>query len=210
MTSWGLLRRAEVQTARREFEAADASLAEAERIVPQLGLPEQIRALGLRAFLVLKSGRIDEAVTMADRAAELVRQAKTIHAYCIDPYGRIAEVHLAAWAKAGRASREAAAKARSSCATLRSAARIFPIAVPRYCLHEGTRRMLAGRRKSAEAIWKRGLTAARSLTIPYDEAFLLLALADLGSSGSANGNGVEQARRELKRLGVREGAIARA
>ncbi len=173
IVSWGLLRRAEVHVARGDLSAAESSLKEAERMVANLGRPEQIRALGLRALLLLHEGEVQAAVAAADRAAALVVEAKTIHMYCIEPYARVAQVYLARSAS----SREEAAKARAACRMMTGAARIFPIALPRAHLLEGTRRWVAGERRTAKSSWEAGLAASMRLDIPYEEALLRRSLA---------------------------------
>ncbi len=173
-TIWGHLRQAEVHLARARFEEADEELREAAKM-PDIGQAEQVRLFGLRAFVLAQRGRLAEAVPMADRAARLVSETKTIHVYCIDPYARVAEVYLAAL-ESGQYARDVRAKVLSACQTLEKAARLFPIAMPRYCLHEGTRRWLLGAPKAAIALWEQGHQAAIDLSIPHEEALLLLAL----------------------------------
>src|SRR5262249_47349314 len=153
IVSWGLLRRAEVHVARGDLSAAETSLREAERMVADLGRPEQIRALGLRALLLLHGGEGRAAVAAADRATALVVEAKTIHMYCIEPYARVAQVYLAQ----PRSARAESVKARAACRTMAGAARIFPIAQPRAHLLEGARRWWLGDRRAARSFWQRGL-----------------------------------------------------
>ncbi len=176
MVSWGLLRRAEVHAARGDVDAAEVGLRHAEGMVSALGRPEQIRALGLRSLLSLERGDERAAVEAADRGASLVAEAKSIHTYCIEPYARIAQVQLAA-AAAGRGD---PSKTLAACRALGAAARIFPIALPRYCLLEGARRWQSGKRRAAASLWQRGLRSAIDLHIPYEEALLRLILAAHG------------------------------
>jgi hypothetical protein len=200
MVSWGLLRRAEVHVARGDLAAAEASLTEAERIVAELGRPEQIRALGLRAILLMHQREAGPAVAAADRAAALVVEAKTIHMYCIEPYARVAQVYLARAAS----SREDAAKARAACRTMAGAARIFPIALPRAHLLEGTRRWQSGDRRAARSSWQKGLEASVRLDIPYEQALLRRSLAcDPALSTTVREDHRARAQRIFDSLGVK-------
>lgn len=206
-TSWGFLRRAEVHVARGDLDAAEENLRHAERLVPQLGLPEQIRAFALRAYVLHSQGFGDRALAAADDASARIEAAKTVHLLCLDPYARLAEVRLAAWVASEPRDRIYAAKARRSCETLRAAARTFPVALPRYCLHEGTRCWLSGAKKRAIAIWQRGRRAAISLEIPHEEALLTLALVQ-HHAASHEYDAAPRARGTLARLGVGVGGDA--
>jgi serine/threonine protein kinase/tetratricopeptide (TPR) repeat protein len=205
-TSWGFLRRAEIHVARGEIDAAEESLQSAERLVPQLGLPEQIRAFALRAYVLHSRGFADRALAAADDASARIEAARAVHLLCLDPYARLAEVRLAAWVASNPRDRMYEVKARRSCQTLRAAARTFPVALPRYCLHEGTRCWLSGAKKRAIAIWERGRRAATSLQIPHEEALLTLALAQ--HNAASHDDAEPRARSTLARLGVHIGADA--
>ena len=209
MTCWGFLRRAEIHVSRGDFARAAESLPSAERMIFGLGLPEQIRGLGLRAILLLREGRLDEALAAADDATLRVQETRAIHFHCVEAYARIAEVHLAAVAAgAARSRRARRERARAACETLRRAARTFPAALPHYCRHEGARRRLSGKERAAREIWRRGLQAAIELEIPYEEAFLRLRLADAAPADERAGHAAA-AQRIFSRLGVLPGATAR-
>ncbi len=205
-TVWGFLRRAEVNVARGDLDLAERSLDEVEPRLTDLGYAEQIRALGLRAIALVARDRLQDATIAADRAAKLIDETKTIHIYCIDAYARIAEVRLAALSTATLPSDPEKAKAKSACETLGKAARLFPIALPRFCLHEGTRRLLRGSRQAAVAMWERGVRTAATLEIPHEEALLLLKLAKYRSPAAANATSSERALQILARLGVEDAA----
>lgn len=199
MVSWGLLRRAEVHAARGDLPGADASLTEAERIVVDLGRPEQIRALGLRAALCMHGGDARGAATAADRAMVLVAEAKTIHMYCLEPYARVAQVYLARSTSAADAKK----KANTACRAMAAAARIFPIALPRACLLQGTRRWHEGDRRRARRWWERGLLAAAHLDLPYEGALLRRSLScDESLPAVLRSQYLERAQRTLESLGV--------
>ncbi|MDP9034906.1 MAG: AAA family ATPase [Myxococcota bacterium] len=184
--TWGLLSEAEVQSTRGDFAAATEAVAHAESMMPRLGAPEQVQVVGMRGFLAMVQGRIEEAAASADRASALVKKTQPIHVGSIDAYTRIAHVHLAVWTDAsGRRARERHAKARAACSDLAKAARLFPTAVPSYCLHEGTRLSLRGNRRRAIELWRRGLAEARRLGLLYREAQLHRALHSSGAPGAS-------------------------
>ncbi len=205
---WGFLRRAEIHVARGDLARAAENLPSAERMIFSLGLPEQIRGLGLRAILLLREGRVDEALAAADDATLRIKETRAIHFHCVDAYARIAEVHLAAVATGashgGRARQE---HARVACETLRRAARTFPAALPHYCRHEGTRRWLSGEIRAARKIWGRGLQAAVEFDVPDEEAFLRLRRSE-ACAACERALHAEAAHRILTRLGVQPGATA--
>jgi serine/threonine protein kinase/tetratricopeptide (TPR) repeat protein len=179
MTSWGLLAQAEVLAARGDFALASEAVGKVEAIISRLGAPEQMWAFGMRSFLLLTSGELNEAAAIADRASALIKQTKPIHVGGIESYTRIAQVQLAAWKAAPpHLESERRAKARAACADLATASRIFPIAIPSYCLHEGTMRWMCGKTGAALAMWKRGLLVAKELRLPYREVQLLLTLGN--------------------------------
>jgi hypothetical protein len=208
MTCWGFLRRAEIHVARGDLARATESLPHAERMIFGLGLPEQIRGLGLRAILLLREGRVGDALAAADDATQRIQETRAIHFHCVDAYARIAEVRLAALVMGASTSRRARlANARAACETLRRAARTFPVALPHYCRHEGARRWLTGEKRAAREIWHRGLQAAIAFEIPYEEALLRLHLSGASAADERAGHAAA-AQRILTRLAVQPEATA--
>jgi hypothetical protein len=207
---WGYLRLAEVQVARGDLESVEEHLARAEGLVGELGLPEQLRALAVRAYVLLAQSRTAEALLAADQGAERVAKAGPVHNYCIGSYALLAEVSVAANARALGRDASLRARAKRDCVALGKAARIFPIARPRHFLHEGTRLWISGRRRLAVDFWKRGRAAAAALDIPHEEALLALKLARYAPGAERSGGDTARWRGVLARLGVREEAIERA
>jgi hypothetical protein len=175
-TCWGHLRRAEICLERGDLEAAEPDLELAERTADEVGLPEQIRALALRAFARAARGSIEESALFANRASGKVAQTQAMHLYCVDAYAKLAHVLLGIAAHDGRRRGSRHDAARKACETLARAARAFPVAVPAYCLYEGARRSLLGARRSATSLWKFGHERAKALDLPLYEARLLVAL----------------------------------
>jgi hypothetical protein len=165
-------------------------------------LPEQLRALALRAYLLFAKGEVGDALAAAAESASKMAETKATHLYCVDHYAWVAEIRLVAWA-AGGAKRGGVAErdAKASCRTLGEAARIFPTAVPIHCLHEGTRRWLLGAQRDAIRLWERGLAEARRVDVPLDAARLELTL---GRRAPSHAGLRAAAEAKLSSLGVRE------
>ena len=60
---------------------------------------------------------------------------------------------------------------------------VFPVGRPRWAILEGRRSWLAGRRGRAQRLWRRALTSATQLDMPYEEG---LAHYQIGSHLDAN------------------------
>ncbi len=201
-TTWGFLRRAEVHAARGDLPAAERGLEAAEARVDGLGVPERVRALAIRSHWLLGRGRTDEALALAASAADAIAGMKAIDLLCVEACARVAEVRLAAWARArSPGAAGLAAQARASCKALGRAAQTFPAVMPRYGLHEGARLWLAGRTKAAVARWEKSRRGAIALDLPYDEARLSLVLARHGPAADAARH-AGRARALQARLGV--------
>jgi eukaryotic-like serine/threonine-protein kinase len=191
--SWGLLRRAEIHAARGNVDALAEHLQQAESLVQGLGHPERIRWFGMQALLLASRRELVRALACAAQAEALIKETKAIHSYCVEPIARLCEVHLAAH----KLGYDTLANARSACATLNSAARIFPIAQPRACLHQGQLHWLEGRPERAQAAWAAGHAQALRLGLDYDRALL-----ELQSNALEQPAGAAPARAALDRLGV--------
>jgi uncharacterized ParB-like nuclease family protein len=165
-------------------------------------------ALGTRSLLLLAEGRLSEASCAAERASALVKQTKPIHVGGVEAYGRVALVQLAVWGAAPRhQAYERATQARGACADLAAASRIFPIAIPSYCLYEGTRRWMLGQSTRAMSIWRRGLKAARKLRLEHRETQLLLALGKYAPTGREREEALVLGKRGAARLGIHDDSI---
>jgi hypothetical protein len=86
----------------------------------------------------------------------------------------VAEVYLALW-EAGRVADRADERrlrraARRACAALHRLARVFPIAAPPAWRQQGLYEWLAGRPAGAAQAWRRAVTAAEELAMPYEQA----------------------------------------
>jgi tetratricopeptide (TPR) repeat protein len=205
VVSWGLLRRAELHAALGQQGELLELLPEVEASAAGQERPEQIRALALRAAYLAAEGRYTDAVALAARAEQLASESKAVHVYCLEAHAHLAHVRLGAWAL-GFGTREAAEQ---SFVALRAAARIFPIAVPRLCLHRGSWLWLSGDRKAAVATWKRGHARAQALGLSYDESLLAHTLA-VHAPGGTDVEALERAAQGFGSLGIQDATRARA
>jgi hypothetical protein len=120
----------------------------------------------------------------------------------VEHYAWVAEIRVLAWARGGaRRGGVAEREAKASCRTLGEAARIFPTAVPVFCLHEGSRRWLLGAQREAIRLWERGLVEGRRVDVPLQVARLESTLARRAPSHAPLRQAADAT---LARLGVRE------
>ena len=179
MQCWAALLSAQHSILAGDIGQATASIEEAAQCLDKVGRPEKIWKAGLETYTAFRNRDFVAAVEAADRAAELIAMGPPAHVYCFDAYARVAEVRVALWEARCpvRPANELARAARAACRVVLRAARIFPLAVPAAMLHEGSRRWIAGERRRARQLWVRGRAAAESMSLPYYEARLDLALA---------------------------------
>ncbi|QXQ07092.1 AAA family ATPase [Sphingosinicellaceae bacterium] len=133
----------------------------------------------LHGVALLRQGRIDD---VAPLAAGLLAQAQAAPMQMAsgDAFAGLAEIMNGLLAHDGSAANRANALAAQK--LLKRYAAIFPTTRPLAALHGGQLAALGGKHRRAEAMWRKGLTAARSMAMPYDAARLHGALATLPSS----------------------------
>jgi predicted ATPase/transcriptional regulator with XRE-family HTH domain len=166
-----LLRRGGTEEALRLLEAALRALA------AQPDCAEELRAQGLLAVVRSRRGEHLLARQAAQRARSLIGQLPTPTAhYLLEGYAGVAETCLARWETEGGGPAAAgslwAQETRQACADLRRFARVFRIGEPRAWLCHGTAEWLVGHRRRASAAWRKGLTAAERMGMPYEQARL--------------------------------------
>jgi len=198
---WGLLSPAEVHATRGDIALAEPFLRRAEAGAAQLGAPERIRLLALRALVSLGEGAVGEAVEAGQQVNRLITATSTVHVYCITAYAIAAQVQLELSRRGVKGSGDGV---RLACANLRSAARIFPVARPIHFMHAGDLRVQTGDLAGALASWHRGREASVELGTPLDTALLDLRLARHGALPPDSGAAEEEAIQTLRRLRVRE------
>jgi tetratricopeptide (TPR) repeat protein len=166
-----------------------------------LGLSEKILGTGVISVIHLRQGNIDLAYQTAERAAQLVsKQALPSLVYTFEGYAAPAQVYLAMWE---HYNSPVSVAAKRSCAALKKFAKSFAIAQPRASLYQGLYYWLKGKRSSAFKAWERGLSIARQLEMPYEEALLHYEIGRHMKHGELRrSEHLEQAVKTFERLGA--------
>ena len=131
------------------------------------------------AVVYLRQGNYACALEKADQAAALIARSSPTSFASLVGYAGVAEVYLGLWAneQAGRNGRQLKTKARQACQALRKFARVFPIGEPQAWLWLGWFHQLNDQPLLARRAWRRSLTAAERLVMPYDQGQAHYALA---------------------------------
>jgi tetratricopeptide (TPR) repeat protein len=161
---WGYLGRAQALLAAVQVETARADVERAVALLPTLGRPEQIWAYGLRARAALHAGDFGAARAAAESAGRRIAEAPPVAHYCLEAYAAVSEVAIAVLAR----ERTSAARRRAerACRAEGDAARVFPIAEPKWLLHLGALQWLDKKPKRARETLGRALTGAEILDMP--------------------------------------------
>lgn len=161
-----------------------------------------------RARIALMDGDFRRAQEFADRAAGMIARSpvpSAAHAY--SGYFGLARVYLALWeamqagAAAGLPTPHLRAAAEKACKSLRTYTFLFPIGAPGLQLCSGLRHWLAGKPAPARVAWRRSLSAAQRLGMPYEEG---LAWYELGrhAEGATRQEALSQAIEIFTHLGA--------
>lgn len=94
------------------------------------------------------------------------------HPLSLAGYSNLAQACLALWAVNPGGADEGSSRAQAEvvCKELQKAAKIFPIGRPTAHLHQGSFYWLDGRRDQALQSWRKSLTLAEELEMPYEQA----------------------------------------
>jgi eukaryotic-like serine/threonine-protein kinase len=182
LVSWALAQRLECLILNGRYDEAPTIFALARTLPAHLGRPERIWLVGLEAFVRYQMNEHEQAFELAAQAQKLVEQGPPVHWYCIDAYACIAKVALARLRDLPDPSRRGAylRSAQRACATLRGAAKLFPIARPIAVLHAGHLALHLGAAPVKVAPgWARAAADAAQMELPIHEARLREALAAL-------------------------------
>jgi hypothetical protein len=161
---WGLLGRAQAYLATEHVDLARADVERAIALLPMLGRPEQIWAYGLRARAALHAGDFGAARAAAERAARRITEAPPVAHYCLEAYAAVSEFAIAALAR--ERTRAARLRAERACRAEGDAARVFPIAEPKWLFYTGALQWLGKKPKHARETWVRALACAEVLDMP--------------------------------------------
>jgi hypothetical protein len=199
--AWRVLVRAQALLTLGDVDQSARLASEAEDVMRDLQRSERMWTFAVMASIALRRKRLDAAHDFAAQALSQIQAGPPVTFYCVEAYSMVCDVYLSLWERSrslGAVERSLPGHASSACDALRAFARIFPAAVPRSELHDGTLHQLRGRKAKAHASWQRSLDAASSLRMPYDEAL----------AGWRLGQAAEGAQREERLAGVLRAARA--
>ncbi len=171
--AWRVLVRAQALLTLGAIDPAVRLAREAEDLLPDLQRSERIWALAVLASAAMRCKQFPEAHDFAIRSLDQILAGPAVTFYCIEAYSIVCDVLLSLWERAQGLGIEAGdlpERAKKAVGAMRAFARIFPAALPRSALHEGTLLHLRGRRAAAKASFKRSLQTATTLRMPHDEA----------------------------------------
>ena len=146
---------------------------------------ETIWCYGILAHARWQSGELDGARTAALKAlAQMQRKQPVVYGSMPAVAGVALVLNDLAAKATGAARTELLAQAREASRVMRLFGLMFVFARPAQVLHEGGLARAAGDVARARSLWRRGLTLATGLGVPFEEAQLCVALAreDVGEA----------------------------
>jgi tetratricopeptide (TPR) repeat protein len=170
---WGLnlMGAGRLKTAENPNQALNYLESAAELGGDQMPGVTRVLYLGWLADLYLRMEEYDKARKTADAITENLGLGPVFSAMKLQAYTAPALVYLTLWEMAGKeAENEIVKAARSACRALTRYAAIFPIGRPRSALYWGLNHWLSGRTILARNRWRRSLSKAVALDMPYEEA----------------------------------------
>jgi tetratricopeptide (TPR) repeat protein len=204
---WAVLQRAECQMIRGKLQQALSEIAAANALLPAVGRPERIWAMGLEAHVRSERGERAPALELLRGGLDLAFQGPPVHSYCLGAYDRMAETALKLYL--GSSDRKEAQSiislAKRACAFFAKAGQVFPIVRPAAALHRGTLDLLLRPRRAGAVIdaWQAASLDARRMGLPLAELRLDVAILGQTNLSSALRGEVYQRVHELAgQLGI--------
>jgi tetratricopeptide (TPR) repeat protein len=179
--AWGLYASARALIPLGRFDEALSQLREAHAILERsTEAPSKIICPGLLASTHLRRGELDAASEMADLCADRIKANVPSVFSTIAGYAGVAEVYLAQLTRKRPGARE---RARWSVRQLGFFAFSLPLGAPTHLRLRGELELIEGNNWRAARSLRRALTAARRLSMPYEEGLAHAALARTLSPG---------------------------
>ena len=172
---WGWLELAEISLLQGKLQEATDFLARAQNIEGGRDSTEEIWLFGLLGVTHLRSGAVEAAKTAVDQAQAAIARSAPGAFYLLEALSGMAELNMALWQNAPE-SGELKKRMKGTLAMLKQFARSFPFSKPRSLLWSGMFALHSGNGGKATKIWLEGLTSARELKMPCDEALILAQL----------------------------------
>ncbi|MBI1881393.1 MAG: hypothetical protein HYR94_24705, partial [Chloroflexi bacterium] len=147
-------------------------LEQALSLLPEGGyLAETVLIRGIMALTYLRLGDQQRALQAVEAAAKIEKPPPVINA--LEGYTTLAVATLTLWEQAPGEAKRLTGLARQAIANLGTTARQTSyIHLPRVGLFQGLHDWLTGKHGKAQKTWRKGLTAAEKLGVPYDEGRL--------------------------------------
>jgi tetratricopeptide (TPR) repeat protein len=203
---WGYSGRAEATLRAGTLDDAERLALQALRL--NEGQGHRTEDIRLNAFLALASwrqGRCDEALQHAATAASAIRHCPYATVATLEGFSAVAEVYLRQY-EAESASPRWRAAARQACRNLRRYARVFPVWRPRASCWQATLAWLEGRPREARRLWEKSIMAARTFSLPLNEAMALHESGRLDRAAPQSQGRLERAVELFERIGARHDA----
>ena len=169
--------------------------------------PLKISVFGALALAHLRLGQPALARQAADQADQLIARSTPTSYPAVLGYASVAEVYLALWAEelkgaAAHPRSPARAAAQRTVKALHKFAGVFPIGSPRAWLWQGHYDWLSGRRAQARQAWRKCLTSAEKLMMPYAAALAHEALGRHADDAAERASHLGRARGLFTQLGA--------
>lgn len=131
-----------------------------------------VRFYGAATLTQLQWGDHQQALEMAQVGARLLKRNKLAGSWTMDGFAGLAEAYLTLWEMKPNDpnSPTLAVSASEACQALWTFARLFPIARPRAWLSQGWLAWLKGQPARAQRAWRKSLSQAEQLAMPYEQA----------------------------------------
>ena len=170
--AWGLLGQVEEYLCLGDLEPAQPLLETAHTLLEDQDtlVAEQIRLKGVSALMYLR--RDERILAQQDAAAALacILQAPPVALYVLEGYGSVVEVYLQLWqAEAASRPLRPSLQLRQACTAMHHYAQAFAIGQPRALLWKGVAAWLQGQPRVAQHRWRKALTHAQQLGMPYEQ-----------------------------------------
>ncbi|MEW6716416.1 MAG: adenylate/guanylate cyclase domain-containing protein [Chloroflexota bacterium] len=135
---------------------------------------QELVHLGAEAIAYLRLGQHEKARVTTNRLHQLVARSMPTLYSTQEGYAAPAEVYLTLSELAGTEEdrRILMNLARQAVQAIQSYARVFPLGKPRACLWKGQFAHLCEKHSKARKAWEKGLSFARKLHMPYEEALI--------------------------------------
>lgn len=191
--AWGIDGRAKClirRGDRQDLEQAVELLHQSVALLKNDGMhQEEVEALGFLAFSEWNLGRPEAALSAAENASSMLERSAPNFFSQVEGYAGVVRTYLLAWeaemVRGGEPGGQLRLRTRHAVKALDRLAGVFPVCGPRAAIWHARMDWLSGRQAAARKGWKKGLEAALSLHMPYEEALAHLEIGSHLPPGSA-------------------------